>query len=402
MLKLSWRNIWRNRRRAIITISSVFFAVFFCSIMVSQQEGMWNKMQDNTLRTQSGHIQIHGAGYWDDKIIDNFLTMDSSMIAKLKTVENIDNVTPRVETFALTSFGNISKGAALIGISPQAEAKKSNINSHITKGSYLTENDNGIIIGEGLANYLKAAVGDTLALIGQGHFGASAAELFVIRGIFHFSIGEMNNSLIYTSLQAVQKFIDMPDGYSGILITLKNDKKLDEGIEHIKEITDSERNNYEILDWHFTMQRFLQQSETDRAFGNVMLLVLYLIVGFGIFGTVIMLTNERKREFRIMISLGMQHTKLVRSVTLELLIMTMLGVFAGIIVAYPLALYFNINPISISGEMAKMFEDYGMEPLMPTSADIMIFVKQMFSILAITALVVIYTIIKIMKLKIVN
>lgn len=402
MLKLSWRNIWRNRRRAIITISSVFFAVFFCSIMVSQQEGMWNKMQDNTLRTQSGHIQIHGAGYWDDKIIDNFLTMDSSMIAKLKTVENIDNVTPRVETFALTSFGNISKGAALIGISPQAEAKKSNINSHITKGSYLTENDNGIIIGEGLANYLKAAVGDTLALIGQGHFGASAAELFVIRGIFHFSIGEMNNSLIYTSLQAVQKFIDMPDGYSGILITLKNDKKLDEGIEHIKEITDSERNNYEILDWHFTMQRFLQQSETDRAFGNVMLLVLYLIVGFGIFGTVIMLTNERKREFRIMISLGMQHTKLVRSVTLELLIMTMLGVFAGIIVAYPLALYFNINPISISGEMAKMFEDYGMEPLMPTSADIMIFVKQMFSILAITALVVIYPIIKIMKLKIVN
>ncbi|MDR2824769.1 MAG: ABC transporter permease [Prevotellaceae bacterium] len=394
--KLSWRNIWRNRRRAIITISSVFFAVFFCSIMVSYQQGMWDKMIDNTLRTQSGHIQIHGTGYWEDKTVDNFLTMDSSTVQRIGKLENVENVSPRVETFALSSFGNISKGVAIVGISPSDEAKKSNLNSHIIKGRYLSENDNGIIIGEGLANYLKAAVGDTLALIGQGHFGASASGLFAVRGIFQIAIGDINNSLIYTSLQSAQKFIDMPDGYSGILVTLKNDKKINESKT---EIQTQLSENCEVYDWHFTMQRLLQQSESDQAFGKILLFILYLIVGFGILGTVIMLTNERQREFRTMISLGMQRGKLALGITLELLIMTLIGVLAGLAVSFPAALYFNINPIAISGEMAKMFLDYGMEPLMPTSVDKWIFLKQIFAALAITALAAIYPVWKIKKLR---
>jgi ABC-type lipoprotein release transport system permease subunit len=364
--------------------------------MVSYQQGMWDKMIDNTLRTQSGHIQIHGTGYWEDKTVDNFLTMDSSTVQRIGKLENVENVSPRVETFALSSFGNISKGVAIVGISPSDEAKKSNLNSHIIKGRYLSENDNGIIIGEGLANYLKAAVGDTLALIGQGHFGASASGLFAVRGIFQIAIGDINNSLIYTSLQSAQKFIDMPDGYSGILVTLKNDKKINESKT---EIQTQLSENCEVYDWHFTMQRLLQQSESDQAFGKILLFILYLIVGFGILGTVIMLTNERQREFRTMISLGMQRGKLALGITLELLIMTLIGVLAGLAVSFPAALYFNINPIAISGEMAKMFLDYGMEPLMPTSVDKWIFLKQIFAALAITALAAIYPVWKIKKLR---
>lgn len=390
MWKLAYRNIWRNKRRTIITISSVFFAVFFCSVMVSYQSGTWEQMINNALRTQAGHIEIHGTGYWDDKTVDNFMTMDSATIAQIRMLEEIENISPRVETFALAAFGNTTKGIALIGISPEDEAKKSNLASHIVAGEYLSENDPGIIIGEGVANYLKATVGDTLAFIGQGHFGASAAGLFPIRGIFRLAISDLNNGIVYASLAATQQFVDMPDGYSSILISLKNDKKLDETIKNLNEIVDTSQ--VDVYSWHFTMQRLLQQAESDKAFSKMLLFILYLIVGFGILGTIIMLTNERQKEFRTMISLGMQRTKLMFVTVIELLIMTCIGLIAGLAASYPIALYYHFNPIRLSGEAAQAFIDYGMEPVMPTSIDISIFIAQIVSILIITILASIYPI----------
>ncbi|MDR2815604.1 MAG: hypothetical protein LBB62_02740, partial [Proteiniphilum sp.] len=127
MIKLAWRNIWRNRRRAIITMASIFFAVFFCTVMTCQIEGVWEQVIDNTLRTQTGHIQIHGKGYWDDKVVDNFMTMDAETLSRLAHIDNVANVSPRVETFAMASFGTVSKGIAVTGVSPEAEAGKSNL-----------------------------------------------------------------------------------------------------------------------------------------------------------------------------------------------------------------------------------------------------------------------------------
>jgi ABC-type lipoprotein release transport system permease subunit len=424
LIKIAYRNIGRNKRRTLITIASVFFAAFFCSVMVSYQMGTWEQMINNTLRTQAGHIEIHGAGYWDDKTVDNFMTMDSVTILKISELPNIDNVSPRVETCALASYGNTTKGIGVMGVSPQDEAKKSNLASHIIKGQYLTEQDNGIIIGEGLAGYLNVEVGDTVAFIGQGHFGASAAGLFPIRGIFYLPIADLNNSVAYTTLSAAQNFIDMPDGYSGILITLKNDRKLKDAMSLIHSLLinneqltmdnensvnidkSDESNNYSLFtahyslySWHFTMQRLLQQAESDQAFSYMMLFILYLIVGFGILGTVIMLTNERQREFKTMISLGMARTKLRWIVVMELLIMALAGVVSALVISYPIALYYHFNPIPLTGDMAMMMLDNGMEPVMPTSIDPSIFITQIVAVLIITALAMIYPVRKITKLN---
>jgi ABC-type lipoprotein release transport system permease subunit len=396
----SWRNIWRNKRRAVITIASVFFAVFFCSIMSSQQEGMWEQMIDNTLRTQAGHIEIHGTGYWDDKIVDNFMTMDTATLTRISRIDNVDNVSPRVETFALASLGNTTKGIAVVGISPDNETGKFNLASHIIKGTYLAETDNGIIIGEELADYLQATVGDTVALIGQGRFGASAAELFPVRGVFRFATRELNGNVAYTSLSAAQKFIDMPDGYSGILITLNEDRLLERSIREVNAIVDTE--NCDVYPWRFTMQRLLQTAESDKLFSRLIIFILYLIVGFGILGTVIMLTNERRKEFRTMISLGMQRGRLTLTVVVELLLMSFTGVLVGLGVAYPVAVWFHRHPIRMSGEMARAYADFGMEPVLPTSTEMSIFISQVIAVLFIVLVAALYPVGKIKRIDLIE
>jgi len=267
----------------------------------------------------------------------------------------------------------------------------------LVEGNYLSENDGGMLIGKGLSRYLKVNIGDTLALIGQGYHGASAAGLFPVRGILNLVVAEMDNGMAYITLPSAQQFIDMPDGYSGILVAVKNNTRLDEAIQSVEQAVDTPA--LDVLSWHFTMQRLLQTAESDKAFSKIMMYILYLIVGFGILGTVIMMTNERKREFVVMISLGMQRRRLAVVVAVEILMMTLLGVVLALAVTVPIAHLGAAHPIELTGEMAKMYTDMGMEPVLPLATAPVYFIKQILVIVVLTVLATIYPVRKVFRLK---
>lgn len=390
MIRLAWRNIWRNRRRSLITIASVFVAVFLTVIMMSYTNGAWGKLIDNMLHTQAGHIEIHQKGYWNDKVIDNFMTMDNETITLLRKTNNVESVAPRVEIFALAATEKITKGVAIVGIDPVEENKKSQLAKRLVEGNYLDSNDTGILIGKKLSDYLQAKVGDSLAIIGQGYHGASAVGLFPVRGIVSLITPDMDRNMLYMTVSSAQDFISMPDGYSGMLIALNDGNQLKTTIRTVEEKIDS--SVYEVFPWTITMDRLLKQKESDQGFGIIVLVILYLIVGFGILGTVLMMTNERRREFGMMIALGMQRGKLWRNVSAELTLMSLVGAAAALIVCVPIVWYFHVHPISLSGEMATMMIAYGIDPVLPMDASPALFINQVFIVLLITCITMIYPI----------
>ena len=402
MIKLAWRNIWRNARRAKITMASVFFALFFCTIMNSVVNGLWEKMRDDALRTQTGHIQIHQTGYWGDKTIDNFMTMDAATIRKLEALDNIQNVSPRIALAAMASCGTQSKGVAIIGISPQKEKQKSNLPIRVVAGGYLSPNDDGVLIGQGLAVYLNVNVGDTLVLIGQGYHGASAAGLYPVRGLLHLPAIEMEHGLVYMTLPSAQTFIDMPDGYSGILISIEKESGLDAAIAACEAVVngDTEAGPYEVLPWQVTMKELLNTSASHKGLVKMIMFILYLIVGFGILGTVIMMTNERKREFSVMISLGMSRRRLKMVTLMELIMLTATGVALAIAVTVPLTYHFSRHPIPLTGNIAQAYTELGMEAVLITTCQTGVFITQAATILFFAGLTFIYPIRKIGTLKI--
>ena len=107
---LAWRNIWRNKRRSVITILSITFAVLLACIMRSMQLGSYDRMIENSVRFYTGYIQIHKDGYWDDKVIDNSFNYDPEKISKVNQLKGVQTFVPRLESFALSSFwGSIKK-----------------------------------------------------------------------------------------------------------------------------------------------------------------------------------------------------------------------------------------------------------------------------------------------------
>lgn len=396
-LKLAWRNIWRNRKRTWITASSIGFAVFFASLMQSMQLGSYERMIDNSIRFQTGHIGVHGLNFWEEQILDN--SFDRSQITEdMLGNEHVELIVPRLSSFALASFKDRTKGVMVTGIEPKQEAKLTYLDQKVLKGQLLKSG--GVMMAEGLADYLKMDIGDTLVLLGQGYHGVNAAGKFPVVGIVKFPVPEINRRMVYLGLADAQYFFGTGDRLTSYSLLLDEAGKTGEVIDNLKESLSG--TEMEVLSWREMLPELVQGIELDYYGGMVMILILYAVIGFGIFGTFIMMAKERTYEFGILVSIGMKKLKIMWMVLIELVMLTFFGVFLGLVVSIPLLLYMFQNPIQIVGDAAKTYEKFGVEPILPFSLDPVVFYRQGIIVLLITLFLCIYPMIAIGKLKIIK
>ncbi len=388
-IKIAWRNLWRNKKRTLITVASVLFAVFLALLMRSMQLGSYDSMERNTVKNTTGYIQVHKKGYWDDKNINNM--MEAKGITEIiNKTENVSLSTPRLESFALGSSGSHSKGIAVIGTRPDIEDQTSGLKNRLIRGEYLKTGDDGVLVVVNLARYLKLDLGDSITLISQGYHGVTAAGVYPIKGILEFPSAALNNKLLYMDLGQAQYLYGAPDMLTSVSIMLDNPAKLG---KTMAEISQAIGPAYEVMDWKELNPEIVQGIESDNISGKFMLGILYIVVGFGILGTIMMMTLERRREFGVMVSVGMQRYKLMIIVFFETLFIALVGVLAGIALALPLMYYLHLNPIPLSGEAAQAMTDFNADPVLPFSLELPIFYNQAIVVLILTLIAVVYPVI---------
>ena len=228
LLKLAWLNIWRNKRRTIITATSVFFAVLLAILFRSLTDGIYDNMIHNMVSYSSGYLQIHQKGYWDEQSIDNTFETDEQLYQELFNNPNITYVTPRLQTFALASYSNKTKGVLILGIDPDKEKEVKNLHEKITDGQYIESlNENAVVLGEGLASQLKLKVNDTIVLLGQGYHASSAAAMFRVKGLIKLGAIELNSNVVYMPIKQAQFMYGAENRLSSISIMVGNTKHLE-------------------------------------------------------------------------------------------------------------------------------------------------------------------------------
>ena len=396
-LKLAWRNIWRNKRRTLITIASVFFAMFLSLVMRSMQIGSYGHMADGIVEAFTGFMQVHKFGYWDDQTLDNTFAYEQNMVNAIESLDNIKAVIPRLESFALASPGEQTKGILVVGIDPVKELDLTHPDRKLKQGVYFDENPDGVLVSRRLSEFLNLGLNDTLTLISQGYHGASAAGIFAETGIIEMPNPELDRRIVFMPLHHAQEFYGADNMLTSLVINVYDSDKLTPAK---KQLSSMFRNgDYEIMDWKELNPELVQQIQSDQAGGYIMLGVLYLIVGFGVLGTLIMMTTERRREFGVMVAVGMQKKRLGLIITVEMLMMGIVGAVTGIVGSLPVIGYLVKNPIRFTGEYAELFEQYGFEPIMPAKFEWAYFVGQSAIVLIIFALAIIYPVYTVLRLK---
>jgi len=396
MFKLAWRNIWRNKRRTFITAGSILFAVFFAVIMRSMQFGTYDKSIENVVGFYTGYAQIHAKGYNEEQNINNCFEYADSL-QSLSDQENKVVFIPRLESFGLASHRVSTKGVMLVGIDPQKEQALTKLEQKIKQGSYLEDQDKQVLMAQGLAEYLKLKVNDTIVLISQGYHGINAAGKYPVKGIVKFAAPQLNQTMVFLPLKESQWFYGADNKITTLALVLDNAKDLPEVIERLDQTLDKQQ--YEIISWEEMIPEMLQQIELDSAAGLIILAILYMIIGFGIFGTILMMTAERKYEFGVLVAIGMKKHYLSLMVWIEVLMMSFLGIICGVLLSLPVTYYFHLNPIEFTGDAVQAFEKFGVEPIIPFSMDPNIYLAQGISVFIMTIVISIYPLYVVNQLK---
>ena len=386
-------------------------------------------MIKNAIESFSGFLQVQHVDYQDDPSLENTFECSDSLLNSFREMPGIKAVVPRVETFALASSGNQTKGALILGIDPDRERELSDPGNFIVRyritreiisrlrenpelpaeikdkletllnnsytnlgsmamemeidekenkasleligkmsqipGNYLTEDDKGVLISDRLAKYLELFIGDSLILLGQGYHGSTAAGIYPVRGLVRIPNPELDNKLIYMNISEARYFSGLGNRVTTLAINL-DDNSEENMLAYQKKLnTALAGSDITVRNWMEFNKVLKQQIDGDNHSGQAFMGLLYFVIFFGIFGTVLMMIHERKREFGVLVAVGMQKTRLAIVFMYEMVLIGLLGVISGTVVSLPLLYYYHVNPIHLRGDLAQVMIDYGFEPVMP-------------------------------------
>jgi putative ABC transport system permease protein len=398
---LAWRNLWRKKRRTFISVSSILFAVVLAISLMSLIEGTREVMIETIVTNSTGHLQVQDALYHDEPSMDHALEYCEEIKSTLAAFSSdISYTVPRIQGFCLGAKETGTRGVYVMGIVPEKENRMNDLSSKLVEGKMFADTDQFAVIARGVANLLDLTVGDSIILMGQGFQGMTAAGIYKVGGVVEFNMPEQNNTLVYLPLKEAQQFFSAPDRLNSLIIMVDDERVVDDLAESLRAELDPEW--FAVKTWEELLPDAIAALEARDAQVKVFAWILYIVAGFGIFGTIITMMYERLREFGILLSIGLKRTQLSAICLLETIFMGLLGVFAGIAIGYPIMYWLNKNPIPLNDDLAEVMLDMGFEPVLPFSVAPDIFIYQGITIFFIALIVSLYPIKKVFKLDMIS
>ncbi len=328
LFRLAWRNIWRNRRRSLLTLASISLGLAALLFMQSMIKSLQAKLVDKATAIHTGHVQIQAPGVKDLKIPDVKLRESAPYLAAAEADPGVAAAAPRVSFTGLIASSLMSKGVLVISVDPAREGRVSRMPAHVTEGTFLAPADRrGIVIGEKLARTLDVRLGERVVLMVQSEDGSMGADAFRVRGIYRTGSESFDGQLAYIALADGQALLGCGTAVTAIVILARRFDEI--GAVRDRLAMALAGRPVEVKDWRVLNSEITGVIEFQDAVLGLMLMVIFLIVAVGIANTLLMALYERIREFGLMLAMGATRGEVARLVVLESLLLGALGLVAG-------------------------------------------------------------------------
>lgn len=326
LLAMSWRNLWRHRRRTLISLSAAGLGLCLAIVYAGIVEGMMGEAKTQLDNTGMGHVEIYAQDWRPRRPAGVALEDPRALLAALALPPGAE-VGARVVARGLASSAHAAQGVTLLGVDPSAEARLSAHFTDVRKGERLAEGDlRGVLIGEKLAERLQLKVGHKLKLMVQRADGEMGADVFRVRGIFHAMAGPISRGTAFVTAPAAQRLLGVGDVAHQLVVQIDDPGGADALAAQVRARLGRRA---EVVTYGDLMPTLRQlESVLEKATLGITLFV-YLLVGLGILNTMLMSVMERTREFGVMRALGERPRGVVALVLAESCWIALLAVAAG-------------------------------------------------------------------------
>jgi len=396
LLKISWRNIWRNKMRSLVIMLSVAIGLFAGIMVLAIYKGMMRSRIKTVIYAETGHLQIHDTSFKKD-YEPIYTIQDGLSIAKaIQKYPEIKTVATRTVTMGMLSTTTGSSGIQINGVDPEQENLVSQLNQKIKEGTgFNPSKHHEVLIGKKLAKKMKLKTGNKLVLTCTDSSNNIVASAFRVAAIYESDNAPLDEKNVYIRKTELNEMIGIGKEIHEIAIVLHKD----EALELVQKKLKDQYPGYLIENWKTL------SPETDLMVGTVditsyiIMAIILFALAFGIINTMLMGILERTKEIGMMMALGMNRIKLFSLVLMETFFLTITGAPIGLLFSWLVTGYYKTHGINWSSRGKEMMSSFGFNTtIYPEFPDEKIMMTLLFVVLT-AMLSCVYPAIKALKLK---
>ncbi len=335
MLKLAWRNLWRNRTRTAITGSAIALSLLLQLFSYGTADSTYEKMEMAAVKAAGGNVLVHADGYWGSRSVDKVIRDAAPLRQRIAAVTGVEAVIPRVILTGLVSSARGNAGVELVGLVPAAEKRLDDKERFVKQGTFLVSDKKApIVLGKGIVDDLRLELGDKVVMTASDPDGEITRMAFRLVGIAETGSDMMDDAAAWTTLAALQTQLKLPGAVTQLGIVITDDAQRAAVRDDIAAALGKDAAALELLTWSEAMPEMLSFVEIDKSFSYIMGIFIFIVVAFGIANTFLMAVLERVRELGLLSALGLTPARIARLVVIESVLLAIVAIGLGLAAAY--------------------------------------------------------------------
>jgi ABC-type lipoprotein release transport system permease subunit len=356
ILMLAWRNLWRNKRRSLVVISSIALGIFAMIFSAGFMNGMNNQMVENTIGTSLGHIAIHRKGFQENMKLEYRFPPGERIFAALGREPHVRSFAPRVKLQGMVRSSEASRGVLIVGIDPEREKRVSNISGYMLKdgqSSYLgSAAEDSVLISRAMAKRLDLLVGDKLVIMLQDARGGIVGAGMSVKGFYQTPIESFDKFVVFTGIKKLQELAGLRGDISEMNIILRDKDDVDAVKKSlIDAIADP---GLEVLSWKDMAPNLVSAVALFNTMMYIFFAIVFVTVVFSVANTLVMAIMERFHEIGVMKSIGTRPSWIFALVILEATNLGIVGLAAGIFAGVAVVWLLSVTGIDFSFYVESM------------------------------------------------
>jgi putative ABC transport system permease protein len=407
IFKLSFRNIYRNKRRTILTLSTISFTVLASIVFLSWMKGIVDNWIDNSVRFAYGHVKIAHREYIKKERLLPLEFSVRNLSRVMDTIKNDKEVTiirQRIKFGAQLEFKGKTSDCLGMAVDTAAEKRSSRIRETVIKGDYWQDDQTGtgqgILIGATTARDLGVDVNDEVTVLARTADFSPYLLVYKVRGIFKTGMVSLDKGLFYINLADASDLLNMKDSANEILIMLKDkDKAVEFAVKIAKQLhTAGLDGNLKVIPWQEQggMGKLIQ---IMKVMMGIFILIIAIVAGLTILNTMMMSVFERTHEIGMIRALGMKRIKILAMIISESIVIGVIGSFIGGVSGSALA-YFLFEKVGIDySKVMESAQGWYMDPIMRGDFELSQFVIGFLAGVFLTVISAIYPAYRASKMK---